>query len=123
MWITKAQFTKEMEGVLDCIASGELQYTDFIRPLHQKMEFAPINQEAKPSEKQIAYIEKLAKEQGVEIPKEAYENRQICSDLIEKLKKTTTPTPPSEKQINLAEDLASKNNLELPKGYKDDYQI
>lgn len=43
-----------MEGVLDCIASGELQYTDFIRPLHQKMEFAPINQEQeflKPSDK------------------------------------------------------------------------
>ncbi|WP_297813042.1 type IA DNA topoisomerase [uncultured Helicobacter sp.] len=123
-WITKAQFTKEMENVLDCIAKGELQYTDFIRPLHQKMEFAPINEkDTKPSEKQIAYAEKLAKEQGIEIPKEIYEDSKECSALIEKLKKTKAPKPPSEKQIKLAEDLANKNNLELPKGYKDDYQV
>ena len=122
-WITKAQFTKEMENVLDCIANGELQYTDFIRPLHQKMEFAPINQEAKPSEKQIGFLEKLAKEQGAEIPKEAYESQTICSDLIEKLKKAKAPIPPSEKQINLAKDLANKHNLELPKGYKDNREV
>ena len=125
-WITKAQFTKEMEGVLDCIANGELQYTDFIRPLHQKMEFAPINQKkeaSKPSEKQINYMENLAKEQGVEIPKEAYESKIICSDLIEKLKKAKAPIPPSEKQINLAKDLADKHNLELPKGYEDNREV
>ena len=122
-WITKAQFTKEMENVLDCMAKGELQYTDFIRPLHQKMEFAPINQEAKPSEKQIGFLEKLAKEQGAEIPKEAYESQTICSDLIEKLKKAKAPIPPSEKQINLAKDLANKHNLELPKGYKDNREV
>lgn len=124
-WITKAQFTKEMENVLDCIAKGELKYIDFIQPLHQKMEFAPLNQRepTKPSEKQIAYAEKLANEQGIEIPKEVYEDCKECSAFIEKLNKTKAPTPPSEKQIKLAEDLASKNNLELPKGYKDDYKV
>ncbi len=124
-WITKAQFTKEMENVLDCIANGELKYTDFIRPLHQKMEFAPINQKeiTKPSEKQIAYVEKLAKEQDIEIPKEVYEDYKECSAFIEKLNKTKAPTPPSEKQIKLAEELANKNNMELPKDYKDDYKV
>ncbi|TLD85463.1 DNA topoisomerase, partial [Helicobacter sp. MIT 05-5294] len=122
-WITLSEFTAEMENVLDLITKGELGYLDFIKPLHQKMGFAKINSSKPPSQNQIEYLEKLAKEQEVEIPKEAYEDFQVCTNLITKLKKDSKPTPPSEKQIKFVESLAEKHKLELPKGYKEDYKI
>ncbi len=68
----------------------ELQYIDFIKPLHQKMEFIHIDdsdQIRKPSEKQIAFAEKLAKENNLELPKDYKENIKVCMDFLEKLKK------------------------------------
>lgn len=121
-WITLSEFTAEMENVLDLITKGELNYLDFIKPLHQKMNFAKINS-SKPSENQIKYAESLAKEQSKEIPKEVYEDFKVCTDFITLLKKDSKPTPPSEKQMKFVESLAQKHKLELPKGYKEDYRI
>lgn len=119
-WITTSEFTKQMELVLDKIALNELHYLNFIQPIHEKMNFLEIesNVNMPPSPKQIKFLEDLAKEQGVEIPKVAYENYKECKTLIEKLSKSNKK-PPSEKQIKLAEDLAKKHNLNLPKDYKE----
>ena len=121
-WITQAQFTSEMENVLDSITKGECSYLDFIKPLHQKMEFAKINA-LKPSIKQISYAKLLAEKQGLEIPSEIYEDFEVCTSFIEKLKKNEKPTPPSQKQIAFAEKIAKEQNLSLPKNINEDYKI
>ncbi|MCI5968724.1 hypothetical protein [Helicobacter sp.] len=120
-WITTSEFTKQMELVLDKIASNELHYLNFIQPIHEKMNFLEIESSINTplSSKQIQFLKALAKEQGIEIPKEAYENYKECNVLIEKLSKSKPKKPPSEKQIKLAEDLAKKYNLNLPKDYKE----
>ncbi|MBZ7963304.1 type IA DNA topoisomerase [Campylobacter sp. W0049] len=125
-WITKAEFTKQMEDILDSISKKELGYIDFIKPLHQKMGFVKIDDETqikKPSEKQIAFAEKLAKENKVELPKDYKENIKICTDFIDKAMKNAKPLPSSEKQIAFAEKLAKENKVELPKDYKENAKI
>ncbi|EAH5770013.1 type IA DNA topoisomerase [Campylobacter jejuni] len=125
-WITKSEFTKQMEEILDTISKGNLQYIDFIKPLHQKMEFIHIDdsdQIRKPSEKQIAFAEKLAKENNLELPKDYKENIKVCMNFLEKAKENAKPLPASAKQIAFAEKLAKENNLELPKDYKENIKV
>ena len=56
-WITQSEFTKQMEGVLDEISDGKVNYLDFIKPLHEKMGFKELNSgETKPpSEAQLNF--------------------------------------------------------------------
>ena len=123
-WITTPEYTRIMENILEEISNNKCKYIDFVKPLHAKMGYQKSEFENKaPSEKQIAFAEKLCKEQNKEIPKEIYTSISECQKLIETLKKTAPKKPPSEKQIALAEDRAKKLNVELPKGYKDDYKI
>ncbi|EAI8568541.1 type IA DNA topoisomerase [Campylobacter jejuni] len=125
-WITKSEFTKQMEEILDTISKGSLQYIDFIKPLHQKMEFVIIDdsqQIRKPSDKQIAFAEKLAKDNNLDLPKDYKENIKVCMNFIDKAKENSKPLPASAKQIAFAEKLAKDNNLDLPKDYKENMKV
>lgn len=122
-WITQALYTKTMEDVLDEISNNKAKYIDFIKAIHQKMDFAKENENRAPSAKQIEFLEKLAKAQNKEIPQECYEDLNAATKLIEELKKNQAPLAPSEKQIKLAKDLAEKNKLELPKDYDKNMKI
>ena len=85
-WITTSEFTKQMENVLDSISKGDLKYLDFIKPLHEKMDYAKIssNETKPPSPKQIELAEKLAKDKKVSLPKNYKEYAKICSEFINK---------------------------------------
>ena len=123
-WITKSEYTKQMEEMLEAISSNELKYIDFVKPLHQKLGFKNTDLSSQtPSEKQIEFLQKLCKEQGKEVPQSALENAQECKKLIDELKKTSPKKPPSQKQISLAKSLAEKNKLELPKDYDKDMSV
>lgn len=123
-WITKSEYTRTMEEVLESISNNELKYLDFVRPLHQKLNFINTDESDKTlSEKQIEFLEKLCKEQGKDVPKEALQDYTLYQKTINELKKTAPKKAPSEKQIKLAQDLAQKNNLALPNDYDKDMSI
>ena len=124
-WITTSEFTAHMGNVLDEISKGKLGYLDFIKPLHEKMEFKHIStmdNQAKipPSQKSLEYAQNLAQTTGLELPKEAYEDYKICTAFIDKAKKLK---PPTQKQIELAQKIAQSNNIELPKNYQSSMEI
>ncbi|EAK0768207.1 type IA DNA topoisomerase [Campylobacter lari] len=128
-WIATAEFTKQMENILDTISKGDLKYIDFIKPLHSKMDFVKLNEKSKdrenlkPSDKQIQYAEKLAKDNNLTLPENYKENMKICSEFITNALKNTKPQPASDKQIQYAEKLAKDNNLTLPENYKENMKI
>lgn len=123
-WITQSEFTKLMEGMLDAISKNELSYKDFIMPLHEKMNFAKVNENNKgASEKQIALVQKLCAEQNKEIPADLFDSFTKTKEFIDLLIKSAPTKPPSQKQQALAESLAQSNNLELPANYDKDYKI
>lgn len=126
-WITESEYTRQMENVLDLISKGESSYLEFIKAIHEKMEFAKINQMINPpSEKSLSYAKTIASTLGIELPQDIEKNYKICSNFIDTYSKKMPQKeakPPSEKQIKLAEDLANKHTLELPKNYKEDYRI
>ena len=114
---------KQMENVLDAISKGEVSYLDFIKPLHQKMNYIKLNDEEKaPSEAQINLLNKLAKEQDLKLDEEVFLKANLAKQTIDKLLKNNK-RPPTEKQIALCEKLAKDKNLELPKDYKEDMKI
>lgn len=123
-WITQSEFTKFMEDLLDAIQKGEMNYIDFIKPLHLKMNYEKINNAGNSaSEKQIELVKKLCSEQGKEIPADLFTNGAKTKEFIESLLKSAPKKPPSEKQISFAESLAKSNSVELPPNYKTDMKI
>lgn len=96
-----------------------------------------------PSDKQLAFVAKLAAERGIEVPDDAKTDAKACSALIDRLlaekagPATTpaapTPAPakaksaaskaPSDKQIAYAQKLAREKKLRLPAGYQSDWRI
>lgn len=122
-WITQSEYTRQMENVLDSISKGEISYMDFIKPLHQKMQFLKLNDENKaPSEAQINLLKKLSKEQNIELDKEVFLKANLAKQTIDKLLKSSIK-PPTQKQIDLCEKLAKDKGLDLPKNYKEDMKI
>ena len=123
-WITQSEFTKQMEGVLDEISDGKVNYLDFIKPLHEKMGFKELNSgETKPpSEAQLNFAKSIASDLKIALPDGIEADWNICSDFINK-NKDKAIRPPSDKQIKLAQDLAKAKKLELPKGYDTDLKI
>eukprot|EP00929_Paragymnodinium_shiwhaense_P060123 TRINITY_DN3005_c0_g1_i1.p1 TRINITY_DN3005_c0_g1~~TRINITY_DN3005_c0_g1_i1.p1 ORF type:complete len:413 (+),score=109.96 TRINITY_DN3005_c0_g1_i1:117-1241(+) len=72
-----------------------------------------------PSEKQIAYANRLASEQGKQVPPEALSSKRLCSEYIEeRLRAAERPIgkyPPTEKQLQFVRDLAARQGMvELP---------
>lgn len=127
-WITQSEYTRQMENVLDSISKGESNYLDFIKAIHEKMNFAKINEEriAKPSEKSLNYAKTIATTLNIELPQGVENDYKICSNFINEYKDKMPPKeikPPSEKQIALAEKISKDKNVELPKNYKEDMKI
>lgn len=121
-WITKSEYTRQMENILDEISKGNLDYKDFIRPLHEKMNFVKLtsNESKPPSEKQLEFAKNLAKNNNTELPKDIEKDYKICNAFIEKMKKQI---PPSEKQIQFAKKLANENKVDLPQNYDKSVEI
>lgn len=134
-WILDINFTKEMEDKLDLIANQKYTYEDFMKELHSKIaNVSSINQNHEnrekipPSEKQIAFCEKIAKDLGVELPQEYKTNLYVCKKFIDdnlpKINQSNnSPRPPSEKQIAFCERISQELGVSIPKGYKEDYKI
>lgn len=123
-WITTSEFTKQMENILDFISKGECKYLDFIKPLHEKMQFAELNskEQKPPTEKQIEFAEKLAKNHNLELPQGYKEDYLKCSNFIETALKNA-PRKPTEKQIEFAKKLSNEKNIPLPVNYQEDYKV
>ena len=123
-WITQSEFTKQMEGVLDEISCGKVNYLDFIRPLHEKMGFKELSggETKPPSEAQLNFAKSIASDLKMALPDSIETDWKICSDFINK-NKDKAIRPPSDKQIKLAQDLAKDKKLELPKDYDTDLKI
>ena len=123
-WITQSEFTKQMEGVLDEISCGKVNYLDFIKPLHEKMGFKELSggETKPPSEAQLNFAKSIASDLKMALPDGIEADWKICSDFINK-NKDKAIRPPSDKQIKLAQDLAKDKKLELPKGYDTDLKI
>jgi len=116
-------YTALMESKLDDIAAGKLKYKDVVSEIYQNLKNNNINfadNVYTPSDKQIEYAEKIAKENNIPLPANYKTDGQVCSEFIEKNK--TVPKA-SDKQIELAEKLAKEQNLTLPAGYKDNIEI
>ena len=127
-WITKSEFTAQMEEILDKISNGECSYLDFIKPLHEKMGFVEIKPAEQrpptpPSQAQLELAKKLALNAQLELPKDIETNWKICSEFIEMAKKKQPILPPNEKQLNLAKKLADDNKVKLPKDLETNWKI
>ena len=110
-WITTHEFTKAMEEILDLIAESKATYLDFIKPLHEKMgSVIPTQLEKKlPSQAQINFAMKLAKQHNIELPQEIQESMKACCDFIEKY------NIPTQKALDFAKKLAQNHNITMPK--------
>ena len=129
-WITQAEFTKQMENALDEISQGKVTYLDYIKLIHQKLEFAEVSTNdscvpKSPHEKSLNYAKDIAKKANLELPEGIENDWIICQKFIDENKnKVERPkSPPSDKQIALAEKIAREQNLKLPKDYKEDWRI
>lgn len=123
-WITKSEFTAQMEEVLDEISAGEQEYLNFIKPLHEKLGNVEVKEQEKkispPSPKQLEFAKQLAQKTGLELPSNIEEDYKICNEFIEKAK---AQVPPSPKQIELAKKLANDKKVDLPKNYEKSLEI
>ena len=83
-----------------------------------------------PSDKQLALAERLASENGFDLPENAKSDMKACSAFIDAHMKGgkgkngsgtgMAGRPPSDKQLALAERLASENGFDLPENAKSD---
>lgn len=123
-WITKSEFTAQMEEVLDEISAGKQEYLNFIKPLHEKLGNVEVKEQEKkispPSPKQLEFAKQLAQKTGLELPSNIEEDYKICNEFIEKAK---AQVPPSPKQIELAKKLANDKKVDLPKNYEKSLEI
>jgi len=87
-WITQSEFTKQMEGVLDEISCGKVNYLDFIKPLHEKMGFKELSggETKPPSEAQLNFAKSIASDLKMALPDGIEADWKICSDFINKNK-------------------------------------
>ena len=71
------------------------------------------NQESRqtPTEKQLAYVKKLAEKTGVKLKEEDLSDFEKVSALIDKLQKMIKPT---EKQVAFAKKLSEERNISVP---------
>ncbi|ELB7667124.1 type IA DNA topoisomerase [Campylobacter upsaliensis] len=126
-WISKSEYTKQMENMLDSISKGEVSYLDYIKAIHEKMEFAKINAcNPPPSQKALDYAISIGKTLNIDLPQGIENNYKICQAFINENKDKLPQKeikPPSQKQIALAKDLAQKQNIELPKDYESNMKI
>ena len=65
----------------------------------------------KPTNKQLAYVKKLAEQAGVELNEDDLSTFHTVSMLIDELQKKIKPT---DKQISFAKKIAEKINIEIP---------
>jgi DNA topoisomerase-3 len=73
-----------------------------------------------PSEKQLAFANRLAEQIGVSIPEEAKTSSKVLSAWIDKAAQKAPPRPPSAKQMVFARKLAEENNVDLPEQVEKD---
>lgn len=64
-----------------------------------------------PTEKQLAYVKKLAEKTGVKLKEEDLSDFEKVSALIDKLQKMIKPT---EKQVAFAKKLSEERNISVP---------
>jgi hypothetical protein len=64
-----------------------------------------------PSEKQVAYAQRLAQQLAFELPPEALSDAAVCSEVIDEM---LGKTPPSERQVAFARQIATTAKIELP---------
>ncbi|WP_273212070.1 type IA DNA topoisomerase [Helicobacter rodentium] len=128
-WITQSEFTKQMESALDEISQGKVSYLDYIKLIHQKLEFAEVstkdsnsNAISPPKEGSLDFAKKIAREANLELPEGIESDWRICQKFINE-NQNKTKKPASEKQISFAEKIAKEQNLKLPNNYKEDSQI
>lgn len=122
IWITKSEFTKKMEEVLDKISKNEASYLDFIKPLHEQMNFFELSPKkiTPPSEKQLEFARKIASQNNLTLPQNIELDRKICSDFIEKNRPKIAP---SQKQIEFAKKLSDEHKKPLPPQFDTDINI
>lgn len=126
-WITQSEFTKQMESTLDEISQGKVSYLDYIKLIHQKLEFAEVstkdsNAPLPPREGSLNLARKIAQEANLKLPEGIENDYRICKKFIDE-NQNKSKRPPSEKQISFAEKIAKEQSLKLPNNYKEDWQI
>lgn len=126
-WITQSEFTKQMESTLDEISQGKVSYLEYIKLIHQKLEFAEVstkdsNAPLPPKEGSLNLAKKIAQEANLKLPEGIESDYRICKKFIDE-NQNKSKRPPSEKQIYLAEKIAKEQNLKLPNNYKEDWKI
>jgi len=67
-----------------------------------------------PTEKQMKFAERLAKERGEIIPKEALISKTSMTSYIDELLQTTIAISPTEKQVSFAKRLSLERNVDIP---------
>jgi len=110
-WIIDYEFTKQMEEFLDEVEENKKNWKEFVRQLHERLNFYIPDKDNKPSEKQVEFAKSLAEKTGLEITQEILENKNLLSEWIDKAMKQEKP---SDKQIELAKSLSEKTGMELP---------
>ena len=92
-FILDLEFTKNMENKLDLIKSNEYKYIDFIKEIHEKLDFLPLNKETKtisdikpPTQAQLDYCKLIAEKLNIKLPTNLENNWKIASDFINKNK-------------------------------------
>ncbi|WQY25768.1 type IA DNA topoisomerase [Helicobacter pylori] len=145
-FIIDLTYTKQMEEVLDEIVESKSSYLDFLQNLATKCpkieKLERNDDEIKPSERQITYIENILRDLQLDLSEEfknykedsrvakAFLDRYIKEhEFFKKNNKKASSSnnnkirPATPKQINFAEILAKKHNVKLPKDYKSNIKV
>jgi Topoisomerase IA len=107
-WVIDYKFTADMEEKLDLVEEGKLNWKDVANEIYQKLKDVESKiKDNKPTEKQLEFAQKLAKELNLNLSEEIKNNRAMLSRWIDQNK------PPTKKQLEFAQKLAKELNLDL----------
>ncbi len=112
-WVVDYEMTKGMEETLDLVEQGKAVWQDFVRDVHERMGFEKPSQTLPggdaPTEKQVAYAERIAKNSGANLPDKTKKSRKALSDWINKHKEPESDAKLSglsEKQLKTIKNFA-----------------
>ncbi|MDT7880493.1 MAG: type I DNA topoisomerase [Candidatus Hydrothermia bacterium] len=107
-WVIDYKFTADMEEKLDLVEEGKLNWKDVANEIYQKLKDVESKiKDNKPTEKQLEFAQKLAKDLNLDLSEEVKNNRAKLSRWIDQNK------PPTKKQLEFAQKLAKELNLDL----------
>lgn len=121
LWVVDYDMTGLMEEYLDIVEAGKAQWQSMIKEIHGRIGFAEFGtaEARRPSEKQLAYANKLAEKTGIRIPQSAFDSSSELSSFIDK---ASNKSEQAFKEAQQTKQLSEKQLAVIKKNAPDIYK-